>query len=322
MNTIILTSDFSQGLKLKEKIADIEGNLRSLQNFTKKCVINSPEKFIKVKYIISTWYMPTFSEDEIRKYLPSLKSIFYAAGTTKYFESQFLGLNIEIFSAEKCNSIPVAEFVVSQIILANKGYFQAHKEYHKPFWKFSFNKGRKITNNKYGNYFSHIGIIGCGEIGSLVIKLLKQYDVKISVYDPYISPDKLDKLGCFSKDLKSIFSECDVISCHLPDNFNTKKLINYKYLSLLKDHATIINTGRGAQINEKDLVKVMRRKRNACALLDVTYPEPVRPWSKLLRTKNIFLSPHIAGSLCFEIDRMVKYILSEYSKVKHNELKN
>lgn len=80
----------------------------------------------------------------------------------------------------------------------------------------------------------------------------------------------------------------------------------------MKNNATFINTGRGRQVVDKDLVKVMREKPNACALLDVTRYEPLIPFHCLRRRKNIFLSPHISGSLQCENQRLAEFIIDAY----------
>ena len=76
-----------------------------------------------VEYIFATWGMPTFTEEEIRSFLPSLKTVFYAAGTVRYFAEPFLKCGVRVHSAWAANAIPVAEYAVAQIILANKGYY-------------------------------------------------------------------------------------------------------------------------------------------------------------------------------------------------------
>ena len=312
MKIFILTAAIEDGVKLKNSLNLLNKDFSSVKNFTKKDILSKPSQFKNTSFIFSTWFMPIFTENEIKEYLPSLKAIFYAAGTMKYFATQFLNQGVRVFSAAKANAIPVAEFVSAQILLANKGYFQAQKEYKKPFWRFSFNKARNFSLQRKGNYNAKIGIIGCGAIGSRVVDFLKPYKLDISVYDPFLSDKRIQVLGIKCADLTEIFTNSDVISNHLPDIPETKGIINWKLLSLMKGNATFINTGRGAQIIERDLAKTMRKKPNACALLDVTNREPVWPWSPLLRRKNIFMTPHIAGSLASENDRMIEYMLTAY----------
>jgi len=312
MKIIILTANLADGAKLKDSLSSLNTDFSLFKNYSKEDLLTHPKKFRKVTFIFSTWYMPIFTENEIQEYLPALKVIFYAAGSVKYFAKQFMNQGVKVFSAAKVNAIPVAEFVSAQILLANKGYFQAQKEYKKPFWRFSFNKARNYSMQKNGNYNAKIGIIGCGAIGSRVVDFLKPFKLDISVYDPFLSDKRIQELGAKRLDLTEIFTNSDVISNHLPDITETKGIINWNLLSLMKENTTFINTGRGAQIIEKDLVKTMRKKPNACALLDVTNREPVWPWSPLLRMKNVFMTPHIAGSQSCENDRMIEYMLTAY----------
>jgi phosphoglycerate dehydrogenase-like enzyme len=315
MEIIILTKDIIDGLKLKKVLIGLNGEFSFVHNCTKSDITQSAKRFKNTNYIFSTWYMPEFSEDEVRFFFPKLKAIFYSAGTVKYFAEPFMKAGVKIFSANDANAIPVAEFVTSQIILANKGYFQAQKTYKYPFWRISFEKARNYSLQKNGNYNTKIGIIGCGAIGSRVVKLLKQYNLDVSVYDPFLSDERIVELGVTRGDLKEIFSKSDVISIHLPNIPETKGIINWELLSIMKDTATFINTGRGEQVIERDLARVMRIKPNACALLDVTTYEPIFPWSELLRLSNVFISPHISGSLSFEYDRLVEHVLSAFYRV-------
>lgn len=319
---IILTKDLKEGIKLKESLKKFNCEFENVECITKKDILISSEIVHNIELIFSTWYMPTFTIEEIDNYFPSLKAIFYTAGTVKYFAEPFLKKGIKVYSASKANAIPVSEFVVSQIILANKGYFQSQKEFKKPFWKFSFKKARLIAESKSGNYKAKIGIIGCGNIGSQVAKLLRSYNLEVYVYDPFLSDDYLSVLNVKRATLEEIISTCDVITNHLPDIQSTKGIFNYSLLSLMKENATFINSGRGNQVVEKDLAKIMRKKPNACALLDVTKLEPLFPWSPLFRRKNIFITPHISGSLSGEFERMVENMIiasQDFLKCKKNE---
>lgn len=312
MNIIILTAVIEDGDKLKNSLKLLNKDFSSVNNYTKKDILSNPSEFKNTSFIFSTWYMPIFSENELKEFLPALKAVFYAAGSVKYFANPFFNQGVRIFSSAIANAIPVAEFVSAQILLANKGYFQAQKEYRKPLWRISFNKARNYSFNKKGNYNAKIGIIGCGAIGAKVVEFLKPYQLEIYVYDPFLSDKRILELGVKRAELIDVFKHCDVITNHLPNIAETKGIINWELLSLLNENATLINTGRGAQIIEKDLARALRKKPNACALLDVTSKEPIRPWSKLLHMKNVFITPHIAGSLAYENDRMVKYMVTAY----------
>ena len=77
----------------------------------------------------ATWGMPALTKEEIARFLPRLKAVFYAAGTVQYFARPFLESGVRVFSAYAANAVPVAEYAFAQISLAAKGYFQAAKCY-------------------------------------------------------------------------------------------------------------------------------------------------------------------------------------------------
>ncbi len=315
MKAIILTRDETEGRLLRKRILQLRPVLNDIDFYVKEDIVNSGEKFINTGFIFSSWYMPVFTEEEIKQLFPSLKAVFYAAGTVKYFAEPFIKLGVRVFSAAKANGIPVAEYTVAQIILANKGYFQAQRSYKSYLWRFAFRGARRYTDNRLGNFAVKVGLIGCGAVGSYVVRLLKPYHIEILVFDPYLSAERCAELGVKKVDLVTLFESCDVISNHLPDIKATKGIINYDLLSKMRDYSTFINTGRGAQVVESDLVKILQRRPSICAVLDVTQHEPLFPWSPLLRCRNVFLSPHIAGSTGNEVLRMVEYALQAYDDV-------
>lgn len=317
MKAIFLVKDKAKVRKVysEELINKLEFS-EPLIEYTKEEIVTNSRKFAAVKYIFSTWYMPVFNENEIKEYFPALEAVFYAAGTVKYFAEPFMKCGVKVFSSAKANGIPVAEFTAAQIVLANKGYFQAQKECKKPFFKLAFNKARRIVYSKNGNYHARIGLIGAGAVGSKVIELLKPYDLGIYVYDPYISDERANELCVTKMDLEELFSACDVISNHLPDVESTRGILNYSLFSRMKPAATFINTGRGAQVVEKDLIKALREAPQRCALLDVTSHEPLWPWSPLNWQHNVFITPHIAGSVSQEEQRMAEYMFRAYDDLR------
>lgn len=269
------------------------------------------ELLSKAEYAFSTWGMFPLSEQEIKEYLPNLKALFYAAGTVQTFARSFLNCGVKIFSAWAANAIPVAEFTVAQIILANKGVFQGLRRQEK---------GGRHAFGDYagtfpGNYKTKIGILGAGMIGKLVIKKLKENDLDLYVFDPFVSHEYLSENKVKRADLSTIFSECQTISNHIANLPETVGIFNYELFSKMKKNATFINTGRGAQVVEDDLIKALEEEPSRTALLDVTYPEPPSEDSTLYKLQNVFLTPHIAGSLFNETQRMGEYMLNEATKL-------
>lgn len=319
MKIIILTKKLQDGEKLRKSLLFFDRSFATIPCLTKTELEANAQKIMDCEYIFSTWYMPEFSEKEVKKYFSSLKCVFYAAGTAKYFAEPFLKQGIRVFTASIANGISVAEFTVSQIVLAGKGYFQAQRAYKWPIWHKGFYRSRGFAERKFGNYGAQIGIIGCGTIGSKVVELLFPYKFNVCVYDPYLSAERAATLGVKKISIEELFRTCDVVSNHLPDIQETKDLINQTLLDSMKPTATFINTGRGAQVDEKALNRVLKKRKDMCALLDVTSHEPLFPWSPLYWRKNVFLTPHIAGSLSGEYGRMVEYMVRAYWDVLNHK---
>lgn len=278
--------------------------------YTKEDILSNSAKLSNTEIVFSTWGMPTFSEEEIKNYLPNLKCVFYAAGTVQNFARPFLSCGVKIFSAWAANAVPVAEYTVAQIILSNKGYFLTNRLYHT-----RGNKAAKDAFNKCnGNYGETVGIIGAGMIGKLVIQMLKQYRLNVLVFDPFLSDEKAKELGVEKCELPKLFERAFAVSNHLANNEQTKGMLNYDLFHRMRENAVFINTGRGAQVVENDLVRVLRERPDLTALLDVTYPEPPVEAHKFYTLPNCLLTPHIAGSAGDEVRRMGEYMLEEYRK--------
>ena len=269
----------------------------------------------EVEILFSTWGVPVLSEEQIKNYFPNVKALFYGAGSVQSFARPFLDVGIEIFSAWAANAVPVAEYTVAQIILANKGYFQRFHRASNGIWK-----NREAVIPFRGNYGNKIGIIGVGMIGALVAEMLKAYNFKVLAYDPFLSADKAQELGVELSSLETIFSECTVISNHLANNPQTVGMLNGRLFDMMLPNAAFINTGRGAQVVEDDLISALEKEPYRVALLDVTMPEPPVADSKFYTLDNVFLSPHIAGSLGCEVERMGEYMAEEYFRWSKGEL--
>ena len=299
--------DYVYSEEIKKELFEV-AELDPKAVFKKDDLLAAPKKFAEVEYIFSTWSMPSLTEDEVAGCLPALKAIFYSAGTVQSFARPFMARGVKIFSAWAANAVPVAEYAVAQIILDCKGFFRACS-------LASANKrkeARDISMSCPGNYGCKIGLIGVGMIGSLVAEMLKTYNHKVLVFDPFCSQEKADSLGVELCSLEHIFSECQVISNHLANNPQTVGMLNYEFFKLMKPNATFLNTGRGAQVVEADLARAMSQKPNAAAVLDVTFPEPIADGNPLLALENVYLTPHIAGSQADEVHRMAEYMVEEF----------
>lgn len=278
--------------------------------YTKSDILEDPGKFSDTEYIFSTWGMPVFEENEIKRCFPNLKCVFYAAGTVQSFARQFLNYKVKVFSAWAANAVPVAQYTAAQIVLALKGYFCSEHVSSLSEWK----SMKKRFSEYPGVYGEKVGIIGAGMIGKLVISKVKALGLDCLVFDPFLPDEKAKQLGVEKCTLEKLFGKCFVISNHLANNAETRGMLNYALFSSMRKNSVFINTGRGAQIVEEDLFKILKERHDITALLDVTVTEPPEDGSEFYKLKNCFLTPHIAGSSGNEVHRMAEYMKDEFEK--------
>ncbi len=257
-----------------------------------------------VDFIFSGWGGPKLDEEFLAA-APNLKAVFYGSGTIKRLVTEeFWQKNIPITSAYAANAIPVAEFTLAEIIFSLKRG-----------WHYAFSIKREGKYFKKGAvpgaFGTTVGLISLGMIGRYVCKLLKCLDVNIIAYDPFISKEVAADLGVTLCTLPEVFQQSDVVSLHTPWLKETENMITGELFASMKNEATFINTARGAVVNETEMIEVLKKRPDLYAVLDVTYPEPPVPDSPLYTLPNVIITPHIAGSMNRECERMGRYMVNE-----------
>ncbi len=270
--------------------------------------IVTPERFNRidlrnVEYLFSTWGMMHFSEDQLNR-MPNLKTVFYAAGATDSFSRPLMKRGIHVISAWKANALPVAEFTAAQVILGLKGYFRLARRMRGPGLATQADVG-------CGSYGKTVTLLGAGAISSHTAGLLKAYDLKVVTV-----PSRPERR---TVSLEEAFASSQVVSNHLPDRDDNVGVLNGKLFESMPENAVFINTGRGRQVNEEEMIAVLEKRPDITALLDVTFPEPPLQGSKLYTLENVFLSPHIAGSLNDELFRMSDYVIADFKRTLAGE---
>ncbi len=246
-------------------------------------------------FLFSTWGFPKI---DVRKY-PNLKCVFYGAGSVQLFGRNLLENNIRLFSAWKANAVPVAEFTFAQILLAVKGYFPslAIAKKDRP-------KANRLINAHPGAYRTRVGILGLGAIGSLVAGRLKSTDLEVWAYDPFVTEERAKELGVSLHSLDEIFASCQVVTNHIANLPATVGILKREHFFSMPDYACFINTGRGAQLDEKDLYDALKENKTRFALLDVIIDEKNFDKCVLNELDNCFITPHMAGTSGLETERM------------------
>lgn len=272
------------------------------------------EELAEAEAVFASWWMPELTVEQIRRYFPKLKILFYAAGSVQYFARPFMECGVRVVSGWAANGVPVAEYTAAQIVLANKGFFQNVRRMRE-----DYDSARAYSDSFCGNYGAKVGILGAGAVGSRVISLLHSCELEVWTYDPWLTDERAQELGTQRHSLEEIFENCDVISNHVAQLPETEGMISYALLSRMKPYAALINTGRGSQIVEDDLVRAMKEVPSRTAVLDVTDPEPPKAGSELYNQENIILTTHIAGSMGKEIGRIGQYIAEEARRYARGE---
>ena len=114
--------------------------------------------------------------------------------------------------------------------------------------------------------------------------------------------------------LDEVFARGDVVSLHAPWLPQTEGMITGAQLAAMREKATFLNTARGALVREAELIAVLQQRADLCAVLDVTHPEPPAPDSPLYALPNVVLTPHIAGSVGAECQRMGRAMADELAR--------
>lgn len=140
-----------------------------------------------------------------------------------------------------------------------------------------------------------IGLIGLGDIGQKVAEIAHAFGMRVIAYRK--NPEKTSSPFIQMVSLDELFNQSDVLSLHCPLTEETAQIINKVSLSKMKRGSYLLNTGRGALINEADLARALENEEIAGAGLDVLSTEPPSSDNPLLNCKNCIITPHIAWSL-------------------------
>lgn len=152
-----------------------------------------------------------------------------------------------------------------------------------------------------------VGIVGAGNIGSTVMRLLQGFDVTLLYNDIVRKPELEEQFGARRVSLDELVSEADIVTVHVPLLRSTRRLIGAAEMALMKPSAILINTSRGGTIDEAALVDALRGRRIWGAGLDVFEREPAARDNPLFALDNVVVSPHVAGPTAESFPRRARF---------------
>lgn len=187
------------------------------------------------------------------------------------------------------NTITTAEHTISMMLALARLIPQATASMKSGKWE----KSRFVGSEVYGKT---LGIVGMGNIGSLVADRAQGLHMKVIAYDPFIRPERARQLSVELVDLPTLCARSDFITIHTPKSPDTHHLINAEVIAKMKPTARLINCARGGIVDEQALAKALREGRLAGAAIDVFETEPPPPDHPLLQLDNVVLTPHLGAA--------------------------
>jgi phosphoglycerate dehydrogenase-like enzyme len=271
--------------------------------------VSFAERLAGTELLITCWGAQTLSAAALER-APRLRAVVHAAGSVKQLVSEAgWDRGIVVSSAAAANARPVAEFTVAAVVLANKGAFELRHRYavDRTSWRLS------SLPDDIGNHRRVVGVVGASRIGRLVIELLRSYDLEVLLHDPLVSADDAEALGSQWVELDALCARSHVVTLHAPALPSTRQMIDARRLALLRDGATLVNTARGVLVDTEALTAELLTGRIS-AVLDHTDPERLPDESPLYILPNVFMTPHIAGSVGNELARLGSAAVAEIER--------
>jgi phosphoglycerate dehydrogenase-like enzyme len=267
----------------------------------------------RTEILVTGWGCPRL-DTAVLDAAPKLRAILHSAGSVKGFTTpEVWRRGIAVSSAAVANAVPVAEYTLAMILLAGKDAFASRERLRTggahPGWELV----RGI-----GNHGRRVGVVGASRVGRRLLELLRPFDLRPSLTDPYVDEAGAAALGVPLLALDDLLRTSDIVTLHAPATPETRHMIGRRELALMPDGAVLINTARGALVDHEALTAELRIGRLA-AILDVTDPEPLPADSPLHTLPNAFVTPHLAGSLGNEVARLGRVVAEEAARFVRGE---
>jgi len=196
---------------------------------------------------------------------------------------------IVVVNSPEGNTIAAAEHAIAMMLALSRHIPDANASVKRGEWDRKSFIGAEV-------YKKTLGIVGLGKIGSHVATAAKAMGMRLLAYDPFISTERADQIGCRLVELDLLLREADYITLHMPKTPETTHLINAEALATMKPTARIVNCARGGIIDEAALAAALADGKIAGAALDVYETEPLGESPLKSIGKEIILTPHLGAS--------------------------
>jgi len=222
---------------------------------------------------------------------------------------------IVVMNTPEGNTITTAEHTVAMIMALSRNIPQATASLREGKWEKKQLKGREVFNKT-------LGLIGLGHIGRIVADRAKGMKMKVIVYDPYIKPDRIEKLDLEPVSLDALLERADYVTVHTPKTEETTNLINRDVISKMKKGAMLINCARGGIVNEADVYEALKSGHLGGAAFDVFETEPPGKIG-LMELSNFICTPHLGASTKEAQDNVAKDVAEQIiAYLLHGTVKN
>jgi phosphoglycerate dehydrogenase-like enzyme len=262
-----------------------------------------------VDLLITGWGCPRLDAEVLRA-APRLRAVVHTAGSVRgHVTEACWDRGVEVSSAAAANALPVAEYTLGMILLTGKRVLERARDY-----RMSRARGNWLrTPRAVGNYRRTVGILSASLIGRRVVELLRPHDVEVLLHDPYVTDAQAAELGVERVELPELFARCDTVSVHTPLLPTTRGLVSRALIDAMQADAVLINTSRGAVVDQEALTDAVLAGRIR-AVLDVTDPEVLPAGHPLWDCENALITPHLAGSEGNEWRRLADLALAETTR--------
>ena len=196
---------------------------------------------------------------------------------------------IVVVNSPEGNTIAAAEHTLAMMMAMSRYIPDANQAVKASRWDRKYFTGVEV-------YKKTLGIVGLGKIGAHVATVARAMGMKLLAYDPFISHERAEQLGCRIVEMDALLQQADYITLHIPKTAETTHLINAAAIARMKPTARIINCARGGIIDEAALAEALKEGKIAGAALDVYEQEPLGESPLRALGKEMVMTPHLGAS--------------------------